>query len=101
MRPVSCLRYQLFHRTVAAIHGAERYRAPTALLLVHSFSPAEARSGWADFAAFVRAIGLDDWPRAGEVLGPKAWLKRPYDFCGRCSKKVKSQKPPSTSWRRM
>jgi hypothetical protein len=63
------LRYQLFHRTVSAIYEAERYRALTALMLVHSFSA--RRSGWADFTAFVRAIDLTEDVKPDEILGPK------------------------------
>jgi len=63
------LRYQLFHRTVSAIYEAERYRAPVALLLVHSFSARQ--SGYTDFAAFVEAIGVTDDPHPNKILGPK------------------------------
>lgn len=63
------LRYQLFHRTAAAIYEAERYCANTAMMLVHSFSP--KASGWTDFAAFVEAIGLGGSSYAPGVFGPK------------------------------
>jgi hypothetical protein len=66
---ISTLRYQLFHRTAAAIYEAKRYRASVALLLVHSFSTKQ--SGWTDYAAFVRAMGFADEPERGKVLGPK------------------------------
>jgi hypothetical protein len=66
---LSKLRYQLFHQTASAIFEAQRYRAHTALLLVHSFSTKQ--SGWSDFAAFVQAIGLSHNPKLGEILGPK------------------------------
>jgi hypothetical protein len=66
---ISTLRYQLFHRTASAVYEAQRYRSTTALMLVHSFS--RKRSGWDEFAAFVRAIGLCENPRPGEILGPK------------------------------
>lgn len=70
---ISTLRYQLFHRTAAAIYEAERYRAGTALLLVHSFSA--KRCGWSDFQAFVQAIGLTDSPAPGAIFGPKRVAK--------------------------
>ncbi len=50
------IRYQLLHRTAAAIYEAKRYRCRHALMLVHSFSP--TRRGFEDFAAFSRTIGL-------------------------------------------
>jgi hypothetical protein len=62
------LRYQLFHRSASALLEADRYRADTALLLVHSFSPENA--GFADFAAFLRAMGIATAPVVGEIYGP-------------------------------
>ncbi|WP_300974506.1 hypothetical protein [Sphingomonas sp. LHG3406-1] len=50
------LRYQLLHRTVAAMLEARRYRTSQALMLVQSFCP--ERTGFADFAAFVEALGF-------------------------------------------
>ncbi len=50
------LRYQLFHRSAAAILLAQQFFAPAALLLVHSFSPAHRR--YSDFEAFGRALGV-------------------------------------------
>ncbi len=55
--PADDLRYQLFHRAASALVEAERFRAAAALLLVHSFS--ERRSGWADYAAFLRLFGAE------------------------------------------
>ncbi len=50
------LRYQLFHRTAAAILLAKRFCAPVAVLVVHSFSP---KHRWfADFEAFGKALGV-------------------------------------------
>jgi hypothetical protein len=49
------LRYQLLHRTAAAILGAQRFAAHHALILVHSFSP---RDAWlADYQAFAHRMG--------------------------------------------
>jgi len=62
------LRYQLFHRSASALLEADRYHADTALLLVHSFSPDDA--GFADFAAFLRALGIETTPVVGEIYGP-------------------------------
>jgi GTP pyrophosphokinase len=50
------LRYQLLHRTVAAVYEAERYRCGHAAVIVHSFS-GEQHVGFDDFAAFARAVG--------------------------------------------
>jgi hypothetical protein len=50
------LRYQLVHRTAAALFEAERYRAKNALMLVHSFSTADA--SLQDFLAFAEAAGM-------------------------------------------
>ena len=49
------LRYQLFHRTAASIYEAQRYGARQALMLVHSFSPADA--SFDDFVRFAKALG--------------------------------------------
>ncbi len=62
------LRYQLFHRSASAILEAERYHAPTALLLIHSFNPEKA--GFTDYAAFLEAIGIARAPVAGRIYGP-------------------------------
>jgi hypothetical protein len=69
-REVSALRYQLFHRTASAVYEGQRYRASTALVLVHSFCARQ--SGWTDFKAFVKAIGMADDAAPGAILGPKS-----------------------------
>ena len=51
---VENLRYQLLHRTAAAIYEAQRYKVCRAVMLVHSFS--ESHSGFDDFQAFANAI---------------------------------------------
>jgi hypothetical protein len=49
------IRYQLMHRTVSALLTARAFHAETAVMLVHSFSPA---SRWReDFEAFASAVG--------------------------------------------
>jgi hypothetical protein len=50
------LRYQLLHRTVAAMIEAERFGCAGAAMIVQSFSP--TNSWKEDFEAFVDAIGL-------------------------------------------
>lgn len=52
----SRLRYQLFHRTAAAILLAQRFFAPVAVLVVHSFSP--THRWYSDFEAFAGALGV-------------------------------------------
>jgi hypothetical protein len=55
---VGSLRYQLFHRTVAAIFEAQAYNYRQAVMLVHSFSPTKR---WlSDFHAFASALGIAD-----------------------------------------
>src|SRR5205823_6638725 len=49
------LRYQLLHRTAAAILEAQRFTAQHAVMLVHSFSASDA---WlADYQAFTQRMG--------------------------------------------
>jgi uncharacterized protein DUF6946 len=50
------LRYQLFHRTAAAILLAQRFFAQVAVLVVHSFSP--DHRWYCDFEAFGDALGV-------------------------------------------
>ena len=66
---VGHLRYQLLHRTASAIYEAKRYRARTAVMMVHSFDPADA--GVSDFRLFASALGLPD-AGATKIAGPIA-----------------------------
>lgn len=50
------LRYQLLHRTAAAILEARRYRAGLAIVMVQSFCP--NATGHADYRAFFTQVGL-------------------------------------------
>jgi hypothetical protein len=66
------IRYQLLHRTVAALIEADRFEAVEAAMLVHSFSP--HRQWFADFAAFANQYGIDpkpDEPYAARLPGRK------------------------------
>lgn len=67
--PAACapLRYQFLHRTASAILEARRYRATKAIMLVQSFCPRS--SGFADYAAFVVALGLAA-PERDRLIGP-------------------------------
>lgn len=60
------LRYQLLHRTAAALLEARRYRTPRAIMLVQSFCPED--TGFADFSAFAMAMGYPE-PAIGRI-GP-------------------------------
>jgi len=55
---VGPLRYQLFHRTAAAILEAKRYRTQSAILLVHSFC--SQSTGFGDFKAFANCLGFEE-----------------------------------------
>ncbi|PHP68217.1 hypothetical protein CSC94_06070 [Zhengella mangrovi] len=78
--PDPSLRYQLFHRTAAAVIEARRFAAPHACIVVQSFS---ANNAWlADFQAFARFLGLSLAPgEAGTVVLPDgmklslAWVR--------------------------
>lgn len=52
--------YQLLHRTGSAVIEAERFGAPHAAMLVHSFSP--TRRWFEAYAAFIRLFGADRDP---------------------------------------
>jgi hypothetical protein len=58
---VHALRYQLFHRSCAAIYEAKRFRYGRAMMLVHSFAPFDdgnGPAGYADFSTFASAVGM-------------------------------------------
>ena len=67
-RDLSHLRYQLFHRAAAAVCEADRYAAPTAVLLVHWFS--KARTGFLDFTRFWCELTGETDVCEGALLGP-------------------------------
>jgi hypothetical protein len=54
------LRYQLLHRTAAAIIEAKRFRCPDAFVLVHHFTPSPNADcpNFDDFSKFASAIGV-------------------------------------------
>lgn len=54
--PAGEIRYQLLHRTAAAVIEAGRFNADCAATLVHSFSPQHESFG--DFATFLSAFGI-------------------------------------------
>jgi hypothetical protein len=62
------LRYQLLHRTVAALLEAERFHATKAVFAVQSFCP--SATGFDDFAKFASALGFGTVER-GRLCGPR------------------------------
>ena len=67
------VRYQLLHRTAAAVIEAERFKTDTAAMIVHSFS---ADHRWhADFAAFADLFGVRAEP--GEAVLASRCTGRP------------------------
>lgn len=81
---VGDLRYQLFHRTAAAILEARRYRANKAVLMVHSFC--ENATGLGDFTAFfermgVHGCGKDALGGPVSVGGMSLWVGWTGDEC--------------------
>jgi hypothetical protein len=68
------LRYQLLHRTAAALLEADDYGAAAAIMMVHSFDASAAH--FDDFAAFAAAIGAGD-AHPDQVVGPVPGLSRP------------------------
>src|SRR3990167_2625551 len=82
------IRYQLLHRTASALIEAERFGAPHALMLVHSFSQKHKR--FDDYAAFVGLYGikaeLNTVHHVGEVSGKElylAWVKGEAKYLAR------------------
>jgi hypothetical protein len=62
--PPGHLRYQLFHRTAAAILCAQRFKTDHAAMIVQSFSP--DGKWFDDFSAFVTFLGLP--PETGRAM---------------------------------
>jgi hypothetical protein len=60
------LRYQLVHRTAAALIEAERFGARHAVMLVHSFSTAD--SWFDDYAAFAIALRAEARPAVNRIV---------------------------------
>jgi len=52
------IRYQLLHRTASALLEAQRFNAPHAVMLIHSFSQ---KHEWLDdYSAFARLLGVEE-----------------------------------------
>jgi hypothetical protein len=52
------IRYQFLHRAVSAVVEAERFRAKSAIMLIHSFS--KDRMGFADYVEFLKLFGVNN-----------------------------------------
>lgn len=53
------LRYQLFHRTAAAVYEAQRFNCQHAVMLVHSFDPSTEQAGANDYQDFLAALNAE------------------------------------------
>ncbi|GAA4019269.1 hypothetical protein GCM10022280_18840 [Sphingomonas swuensis] len=92
---VATLRYQLLHRTVAALIEAKRFHTRRAVMVVHSFCP--KASGFADFVAFARELGFENVeqgmlsePRSiGDIELRVGWVSDSVP---------EGQDPPSVNW---
>ena len=75
-KDISNIRYQLLHRTASALIEAERFCAPHALMLVHSFS--QTHEWFEDYAAFAalygQKAGPDSLVSVGEISGKNLYL---------------------------
>lgn len=56
---VSCIRYQLLHRTASALIEAERFNANYAVMIVQSFNQEADASSWKAFVTFAEAMGAN------------------------------------------
>lgn len=62
------LRYQLLHRAASAIYEAKRYRTKQAVMIIQSFARDE--KSFANFAEFLRALGIEGEVKRGVLFGP-------------------------------
>ena len=73
------LRYQLLHRTYAALAHAKQWNVAVAVLLVHSFAGGPDTTNREAFAAFLSELGVIDTPptgtpvRVGARMGTDLW----------------------------
>ena len=70
--PAAALRYQLLHRTAAALIEAQRFGCAGAAMVVHSFSP--TREWLSDFQAFGAALGVTVGPDAPAMIASPSGL---------------------------
>lgn len=79
--PKNDLRYQLYHRTAAAVIEARRLRRPVAAMIVQSFS---SKNAWLrSFQEFAACFGMDlDAGTASETVLPDGLCLRMGWACG-------------------
>jgi hypothetical protein len=75
---VGWVRYQLIHRTFAALAHARELGAHRAVLVVHSFAPGADASNRRAYFEFLEALGIGDADveapvRVGERMGVELW----------------------------
>jgi len=87
-KDLSGIRYQLLHRTASALIEAQRFCAPHALMLVHSFS--QEHKWFNDFAAFVGLYGKEVVPDSIVYVGERSgkhlylgWVTGEEEFLNR------------------
>lgn len=56
-KEINTIRYQLLHRTASALIEANKFRAPNALMLVHSFS--QSNEWFSDYGQLLALFGVD------------------------------------------
>jgi hypothetical protein len=66
--PPGNIRYQLLHRTASAVIEADRWNAPTALMLVQCFK--ESSSSWNDYCNFAKLLEIA--PKRGSISGSRS-----------------------------
>ncbi len=73
------IRYQLLHRSVAALLSARKFGARRAFMLVHSFSEVDA--WYEDFAAFAALFGVTVEPGKACLLGEFDGIRLEAGWC--------------------
>lgn len=74
------IRYQFLHRTASALIVARQFDAKAAVMLVHSFSP--ANKGFSDFEAFAGLFNAE--PQIGRIVSAGIFEGMPL-FLGWCA----------------
>lgn len=81
--PPLTTRYQLLHRTASAVLEAQRFLAPHAVMLVHSFSQSD--TSLADYQAFLALLGCSGGVNQAVSAGVRsgislhfAWARSPF-----------------------
>ncbi len=92
------IRYQLLHRTAAAIKAAAEFNARDAVMLVHSFSQEMPHGKWfSDFAAFGALFGTDPRPDALQSIGTFDGVSMQIGWCRGDARFLGAPSQPSLS----